>query len=336
MECADGIEQAAKQGNVSAMTALGKRKLAEASAAGLPTFEESVGLLHAAGEKGCGEADCLNAVVSRIFAPAQQDWSPALAYLQRSAERGWPAAREQLCFLSADRELAEAARSGRCDNTVWEKLRNTIDIPVLLASPPATVVSRAPRVMVIRGFANRAECEWMVERSRERIRPSLSWDLQTGAMTVEPCRTNGVTYFDFVDADLVIMLLRARIALATGLANPRLELTNVLHYAVGQTFISHVDWFDPAKAAGAAEIRANGQRIGTFLIYLNDDFEGAETAFPRVGWAYKGATGDALFFMNVDEAGNGDPLTQHIGLPPVSGEKWLLSQWIRGTPGVGL
>ena len=47
----------------------------------------------------------------------------------------------------------------------------------------------------------------------------------------------------------------------------------------------------------------------------------AQVAF---GW-----TRDALFFYNVDENGAPDPLTEHAGVPPTRGEKWLLSQFIR-------
>jgi hypothetical protein len=67
----------------------------------------------------------------------------------------------------------------------------------------------------------------------------------------------------------------------------------------------------------------------TFLIYLNSEFEGGETDFPVLALAYKGATGDALYFGNVDSAGVPDPRTLHAGLPPTRGEKWLFSQWVR-------
>jgi hypothetical protein len=70
----------------------------------------------------------------------------------------------------------------------------------------------------------------------------------------------------------------------------------------------------------------------TFLTYLNDDYEGGETDFPRIGYRYKGRRGDALYFVNVDGAGAPDYRTVHAGLPPASGTKWLLSQWVRSRP----
>lgn len=336
MEQIDGIEQAANEGDASAMTALGKRKLAEAGKTGVRTLEEGYELLQAAAEKGSAEADYFIALVRGIFAKEPQEWSLALAHLRRSAERGWQSAREQVCLLATDRDLAAAARSGQCDDGVWEKLRATIDIAALLASPAATEISQSPRIKIIKGFASRAECAWMIEQSRGRIESARVFYPSTGTTKFDLSRTNGNAYFDILDANFVLMLLRARIALATRAARPSLEPTVVMHYARGQTFAEHVDWYDSTEPSSAAEIRFNGQRIATFLLYLNDGFEGAETDFPLIGWRYKGAPGDALFFMNVDEAGNGDRLARHAGLPPTSGEKWLLSQWIRGLPGVGL
>ena len=84
-----------------------------------------------------------------------------------------------------------------------------------------------------------------------------------------------------------------------------------------------------ACALLAKDIADRGQRTTTLLIYLNDDFEGGDTAFPELGLTFRGRTGDALLFHNLDAAGAPDLRTRHAGLPPTKGEKWLFSQWIR-------
>ena len=94
------------------------------------------------------------------------------------------------------------------------------------------------------------------------------------------------------------------------------------------------DLFEPLQIIFSRfqELR-RGQRIVTFLLYLNEGFAGGETDFPDAGLRFKGKTGDAIFWANVDALGQPEPLTRHAGLPPTSGEKWILSQWIRGRPG---
>jgi hypothetical protein len=73
----------------------------------------------------------------------------------------------------------------------------------------------------------------------------------------------------------------------------------------------------------------SGQRATTVLIYLNEGYEGGETEFPELDWRFKGKPGDALVFWNLTPAGEPDQRTQHAGLPPTSGEKWLYSKWVR-------
>ena len=76
-------------------------------------------------------------------------------------------------------------------------------------------------------------------------------------------------------------------------------------------------------------------RTYSSLVYLNDDFAGGETNFPRIGLSHLGAKGDAVLFRNVDATGAPDHDTMHAGMPPTSGEKWVFSQWIREFPRAG-
>jgi prolyl 4-hydroxylase len=151
----------------------------------------------------------------------------------------------------------------------------------------------------------------------------------TGGHMLNIGRTNRSTDFQIPDMDLVIEIVRSRISAATGLPLPLFEPTQILHYTRGQEFRPHYDFFDNTNAVYRDELR-RGQRVVTFLLYLNEGFGGGETDFPDAGLKYKGATGDAVFWPNVDARGDPEPLTRHAGLPPTSGEKWILSQWIRG------
>jgi prolyl 4-hydroxylase len=334
METLETLETRALAGDSDALLMLGKRSLI--GQAGVRSQGEGARMLLAAAEKGCAEADTIISVVIATDAKEAKDWSLALGYVQRAAERGSSLAREQLCLLARDRDLAAAARSFRGDNAIWEKLRDTIDLAALLKAPVVKYASSSPRIAVVENFASAAECSWMIARGALRMNKAGIYNQVTGAAQVDASRTNSAMLFNILDTDFVLTLLRARIAAATGFARPSLEETNVLHYACGESFVRHFDFYDAALPASAAEIAAKGQRAATFLIYLNDDFVGAQTDFPSLGWRYRGKAGDALLFFNTHPSGGPDILTMHAGLPPSSGEKWLLSQWLRSAPGFGL
>ena len=108
------------------------------------------------------------------------------------------------------------------------------------------------------------------------------------------------------------------------------ESLQVLHYEVGESFKPHFDFWEHGFEGHAGTMAKYGQRVFTVLVYLNEDFDGGETDFPRLGVRYRGAKkGDGLIFRNVDDLGMGDRRTLHAGLPPTRGEKWLASLWIR-------
>jgi prolyl 4-hydroxylase len=69
--------------------------------------------------------------------------------------------------------------------------------------------------------------------------------------------------------------------------------------------------------------------VATVLVYLSDGFEGGDTAFEQLSFRFRGEPGDAIVFRNVDAAGEPDRRTLHAGLAPSSGEKWVISKWIR-------
>lgn len=329
-------------GDVEAMLSLGKKAFAGRSPS--HSRQDGARLLVSAAELGSREADCLISVIIAIDATEPKDWSLALGYIQRAAERGSGLARAQLCLLAEDRELAAAlsvdARAPESDAAGdlkdWERLRDTIDLPARLKVPPLEPVLESPRIRILRGFASAQECSWMIASGGARMKRAEVFDQIRGGRVEDRARSNSAAQFGFLEMDFVLALLRARVTSATGFSRPSLEETNVLHYAAGQEFSRHFDFYDPAQPANAAEIRQNGQRIATFLVYLNEDFDDGETDFPALEWRHRGKTGDAVFFMNVDDDVRPDRRTMHAGLPPGRGEKWLLSQWIRGVPGAGL
>jgi len=324
------LERAVAQRDARAMTELGKRALV--GRAGARNTHDGASLLAAAAEAGEAEADALIAVLIAVDAAKPEDWNLALGYLERAAFRGWQPARDQFQLLAPDPRLIELASSPAAPRDIWRQFREAIDIEALTRPPAASVVFESPHVAVLEKFASRAECEWMIARARPRMSRSPRQDSYSGRQLDVDEHTNSVTSFDILAADVVLSILHARIAAATGFARRCLEETTVLHYTPGQEFGPHYDYFDVTSPAFQDELARGGQRAATFLVYLNEGFEGGETALIELKWQFKGRPGDALFFRGADASGVPDPRTLHAGLAPTSGEKWLLTQLIRMHP----
>jgi prolyl 4-hydroxylase len=317
------LGQAAQGGHVPAMSLLGGQLLSGRGAALDPV--SGVRLIMAAAERGGGFACAMAATLLAVGVSGRPDWTRALDYLRRGAEIGYPPAQAQLRIL--------AGRGG--DD--WKALRRSIDIKTWREAPTPRALSREPRVRAFEGVASAAACEWIIACAKGRLRPAMVYDVATGAHAVSATRGNSAAELSLADVDLVVLAVRERLGAAAGLPVMHMDAPQVLHYAVGESFTPHVDFFDPAIPSQAADMAANGQRVATALVYLNDEgLEGGETDFPTLGLRHRGRKGDALVFFNVDAAGQPDRRTLHAGLAPTSGEKWLLSQWIRDRAPAGV
>ena len=277
-------------------------------------------ILLPAARSGDEEAAHRLAVLSAMGLGVPQDWTAALTWLAQAAELGHPTAGKQLLLLT-DMVFLE----GR-----WKHVADSIDIASWLNAPPPRALSEGPAIFTFDSFLPAGVCDWMHARAEGAVEPALVYDPETGAGRRERVRTNAAAQFGLEQMDVVLAVVRERTARAAGLPVPGLEWSQVLHYSVGQTFDWHVDWLDPALPGYAADLAARGQRIATLLVYLNDDFEGGETAFEAGGLRHRGRKGDALMWANTLPDGAIDRRTRHAGLPPTNGEKWVLSQWLRG------
>ena len=100
------------------------------------------------------------------------------------------------------------------------------------------------------------------------------------------------------------------------------EQLQVLRYTEGGHYKPHQDVFYQDK----------NKRLYTFIIALNDDYEGGETAFPNLNEKYKLNAGDALFFHTLDNYGLDTSDALHGGQPVKSGEKWVCNLWVHKYP----
>ncbi len=294
------LRQRAGAGDARAQYALGARLLVGRDAPYEPN--EARDLIDAAVKQGDGDALQLAAVLAALAG----EWRDAFELVDQAAGGG------------DARAQAQRAVVGKHFNDQ-------------LAIPDAVVHFDEPRIVTFESFLSPASCQWIIERARPSLDAARIKNADTGGANSDAIRTNTGMGFSVVDTDLVIQLAHARIAAAIGIPVSNQEPTNILHYAPGQEYKPHFDFIDPGVAHFARELQTVGQRTVTFLIYLNDAYDGGATEFPRLGWSFKGKVGDALAFWNVTD-GRPDARTLHAGTPTTDGSKWLFSKWVRDRP----
>jgi prolyl 4-hydroxylase len=185
-------------------------------------------------------------------------------------------------------------------------------------------VAEDPKIRFVKGFLAPEACDRIIEKARQRTAPAQVYNLTIGEnapdQTVNHSQANLLLPPD----------VQQQISEATGLPAGAVDEFGVVnHYRPGETFSIHSDALVGDAPGVVEELRLRGQRLVSFLIYLNDDYEAGETAFPRLNMHIKGRKGDALYWANVDGQGRQHPLAFHGGLPTTHGEKWTLALMIR-------
>lgn len=316
----NALAAAAARGDLDATTALGARLVSGDRAPYLP--RDGAGLLADAAHAGGVEAALRLACLTALGAHVPQSWSNALALVARAAALGSAAACGQLRVL-AGREPDLARGEG------WPELARAVDLGAWLEAPPAATLNDAPTVRHYADFAAEGACRWLVERARHNLRRALIYSGTAAGDIQHEMRTNSTCILHLGNLDLVNVVIQYRIAAACGLPVDNLEGPTVLHYAVGEQITDHTDFINPRMQGYAEEIATRGERCFTFLVYLNDDYDGGETAFPLLGVRHKARRGGGLLFANALPSGGPDERAVHAGLPPARGEKWVLSQFVR-------
>jgi prolyl 4-hydroxylase len=329
-EAVNTLARATQSGDLVAMTALGKRLLVGDRAPYLP--REGAGMVLEAAGKGVPEAIAQVAVFQCTGIYQPKNWQHSIATLTVAARSGWMPARQQLLLLHGRtlEECEQARQTG--EDSFWQQLGQTLELQSWLSPASGAVLNDAPLVRHFTDFLPLPICRLLIHQSSTRLQPALVYDPVNKRNIRYKTRTNSIAQFNLVENDIVHFLLQEKMSAACGIPMIQMEATAILNYQPGEEISNHFDFVDPELPNYDQEIAENGQRVITFLIYLNDDYTGGETAFPKLGIEHKGRAGEGLYFVNALPDGAPDLRTLHAGKPPLTGEKWIVSQFIRNRP----
>lgn len=305
----DVLQERARAGDKSALAELGARLLVGREAPYAPA--QALQLIEHAAAADDKDALRLMSLFAALGINRPADMNAALRFVTRAAEKGDPRAAGQLALLGDPSKF---------DAREW------------VTSPAQRSQFDEPRISTIKDFLSAPICNWIIGLASPSLSAARVYDTESSDGKYHEFRSNTGMGLSFIDTDLIVQLVHMRIANAIATPVMHQEPTNVLHYAPGQEYRAHYDFIEPNAVGQADELRIAGQRVATFLIYLNDDYDGGDTNFLHLNWGFKGKAGDALIFWNVSNAGAPERKSLHAGSPVTRGEKWLFSKWVRDRP----
>jgi prolyl 4-hydroxylase len=138
---------------------------------------------------------------------------------------------------------------------------------------------------------------------------------------------NFIIEYDEHDDD-VLDSIENSISSQIGISVKNFECLQVVRYNVDGNIKPHYDWLDVNDEKLSDELKEEGNKTHSCLVYLNDNFSGGETYFINENKKIIPKKGKGLIWTNIK---NGECLYEslHEGLPVTEGEKWILVTWIR-------
>jgi len=177
----------------------------------------------------------------------------------------------------------------------------------------------------IDAFLNDQECFELVDLVRGNLRNS-----STGGESeeVSDYRTSKTCDLSLLGSELVDQIDQ-RICNMMGIDAADSEPIQAQWYEVGEEYKAHVDYFEPDMLQYSKYGEEKGQRIWSFMIYLNCTAEGGQTHFPELGLTIEPNTGSAVVWNNVGKDGQLNRATLHQGMPVKRGYKAIITKWFR-------
>jgi prolyl 4-hydroxylase len=190
-----------------------------------------------------------------------------------------------------------------------------------------TVLSCAPRILKITNFISEGEIQhlmWLTSL------PNAEWEVDFHGNPKENKHTelvdkshnmtrNPRQLWLAFERSIIVQNLYARAADVLHLEPLDFvkvtEPMHVFHYQTGAGYKPQYEYTSPP-----VELPEQPTRFATITMYLNDNFEGGETDFPRISKTIQPVTGTAILYYHVLPDGNMDELIQVQTLPVTKGE----------------
>ena len=205
----------------------------------------------------------------------------------------------------------------------------SIVFPNMINKKKEFMTDNTYKIQEIPNFLTNEECDLISQISQDKLFKSKVYssteDVESDVRDSEQCWLKD-------DAHELINKISQKVAKITNTELSDQEELQVVRYKPGGYYRPHYDACDSRRENCDRFNGDKGPRFITFIMYLNDDFDGGETYFPNIDQKVKPQKGKAAMFYNTGEDGAVLEKALHGGLDVSNGDKWICNKWIRRKP----
>lgn len=179
----------------------------------------------------------------------------------------------------------------------------------------------SPKVQTVSNFLQDDLCDFLISNYDQNLENSKV--MGSEEEIVSSSRTASVRFIS--SKSQTIKPIVSKVAKYFNWNLSRVENVQFAKYEVGQMYEPHYDAFDIKYL----EKIGKSQRLATSIIYLNDNFIGGETSFPKLDLNIRPSKGMLLFFKNcINETNQLNPFMLHSSNKITKGTKYILTIWL--------
>ena len=172
-------------------------------------------------------------------------------------------------------------------------------------------------VLEIENVLSGEECDKLIEHCVSDNMQNSEVVGENGNLVVDTQRKSKTLWLDDTEHH-VAMKMANKSALLTKYSRKYQEKLQVVCYEPGGKFDAHYDNDYNSNVA---------TRCATLLVYLNDDYNGGETEFVKMGVTIKPKKGKGILFWSLDEKTQMIDASMHRGNTVENGNKWICTKW---------
>jgi len=169
---------------------------------------------------------------------------------------------------------------------------------------------------ILSNILTEEECDYIIEKSKNILTRSTVGKEHS----IDSTRISETAWLDLEDP--VVRKIAKRCLNNTDRPIKNCEKLQVVRYKDNGYYHVHQDATPGDK----------NKRMYTFILGLNDGYDGGETEFPNINMKFKLKKGDCLMFDNLDNYNLMTSQALHSGNKVISGEKWIANLWVHVHP----
>ena len=178
-----------------------------------------------------------------------------------------------------------------------------------------------------KNFLSSQECDEIISMISNDLKPSTVADLNDTCLVTD-YRTSKTAPMSHFHDDFYLKIDK-KISNLLELEPFFGEVMQAQKYKPGEYYKEHWDYFSPFENEFKTYCEWMGQRTWTTMIYLNDVEQGGETYFKYLNLKIKPKKGLLITWNNLFFNGFPNFKTMHEALPPISGDKYVITKWWR-------